>query len=43
VVERLNERLRALGASLQGLEDELPEDLDPELRKQLEALGYLGD
>jgi arylsulfatase A-like enzyme len=43
VVERLDERLRALGASLQGLEDELPEDLDPELRKQLEALGYLGD
>lgn len=43
VVERLNERLRALGASLRGLEDELPEDLDPELRKQLEALGYLGD
>lgn len=43
VVERLNARLRALGASLRGLEDELPEDLDPELKKQLEALGYLGD
>jgi arylsulfatase A-like enzyme len=43
VIERLDERLHALGASLRGLEDELPEDLDPELKKQLEALGYLGD
>ncbi len=43
VVRRLDERLTALGASLQGLDEELPADLDPELRKQLEALGYLGD
>lgn len=43
VVRQLDARLAALGASLQGLDEELPADLDPELRKQLEALGYLGD
>lgn len=43
VVRLLEQRLEALGASLEGLDEELPADLDPELRKQLEALGYLGN
>lgn len=43
MVRLLDRRLRALGATLEGLDEELPDDIDPELRKQLEALGYLGD
>jgi arylsulfatase A-like enzyme len=42
LVQLLEERLAALGAGLSGLQEEVPEDLTPELRKQLEALGYLG-
>lgn len=43
MVRRLNQRIHALRVELEGLDEELPEGLDLELREQLEALGYLGN
>ncbi|MDX1630321.1 MAG: sulfatase [Thermoanaerobaculia bacterium] len=42
MIRLLDQRLQLLRAGLSGLEEELPEDIDPDLREQLRALGYLG-
>jgi len=42
--EALRARIAAIRAgSTDTIEEAVPEDLDPELRRQLEALGYLGN
>lgn len=42
LVELLEQRLQTLSAGLAGLDEEVPEGLPEDLRKRLEALGYLG-
>lgn len=42
LVELLDGRLNALGAGLSGLDEEVPEGIPEDLRRRLEALGYLG-
>ncbi|MFW6012345.1 MAG: sulfatase [bacterium] len=43
VVRRLDQRIQTLRAELDDLDEAVPEGLDPDLREELEALGYLGD
>lgn len=43
MVRRLEQRMQALRVELDDLDEAVPEGLDPDLRKELEALGYLGD
>ncbi len=43
LVSALREEMRALRQGEGLLLDEVPEGIDPELRRQLEALGYVGD
>ena len=44
LVEALNARLEAItsGIDIKERDEELPDEIDPALREQLEALGYLG-
>jgi arylsulfatase A-like enzyme len=43
LVALLEQRLQLLHAGLDGLEEELPEHIDDDLRERLRGLGYLGE
>ena len=43
LVDLLDRRLQALHGGLDGLESEVPDEIDADLRERLRALGYLGD